>query len=95
MYQDMARGKDLSESADRINREFNNFLVADKLGSARYRQAMQHYKDDLAAQMLRENGKPQRYSGVDTFITMSSGIPRGRILPPQNSLSKYRGRLAK
>ena len=79
MYQDIARGKDLSESADRISHEFNSFLGADKLGSARYRQAMQHYKDDLSAQVLRENGKPQHYSGVDTFITMSSGIPRALL----------------
>ena len=45
----------------------------------KFRNFLQHYSDDLAAQLLRENAKKQIYCGVECFISMSAGIPRALL----------------
>jgi hypothetical protein len=79
LYQALSRGKDLFSTAENIHASFKGFLTSGDKDNSSYRQSMQHYKEDLFAQLLRENGKQQVYSGIDVFITMSSGIPRALL----------------
>lgn len=79
LYQDIFRGRDIADATIAIRSNFERFLSADAKDGSKYKQAMQHYKDDLCAQLLRENGQPQHYCGLDTFITLSSGIPRALL----------------
>lgn len=51
----------------------------DGVDKTKYSNLLQLYSDDLAAQLLRENGQKQIYSGVDAFISMSAGIPRALL----------------
>lgn len=78
LYSDWARRRPLPESASRIARSCRAFLAAPETASA-YRTKLGHYKADMVAQMVRENGQRQFYAGVDTFVRMSEGLPRAFI----------------
>lgn len=78
LYSDWARRRPLPECAERIARSCRAFLAAPEVQSA-YRIKLGHFKADLVAQMVRENGQRQFYAGVDTFVRMSEGLPRAFI----------------
>lgn len=79
LYQELAKKRSLSDSISDVDAKFRQFQDGDDSPQSAYRQALQHYGDDLAAQLLRENGQAQIYCGIDTFITMSAGIPRALL----------------
>lgn len=78
LFQELSKGTELLEGAQEVWRRAKLFHEKPNLPSA-YRQSIQHHSEDMAAQILRESSKPQVYSGVDTFIQMSSGIPRALL----------------
>ena len=51
----------------------------DDADDAKYKNLLQLYSDDLAAQLLRENDCRQVYSGMEAFISMSAGIARALL----------------
>ena len=77
-YQDWYRKKNLQASAKSIQSHCVDFL-ADSSGSARHREAWGHFKGDLLAQLLRENRRKHTYLGFETFVGMSSGLPRNLL----------------
>ena len=78
LYQDWYSRKDLLESAHQIGLEAEKFRAGQK--AERHENALEKFKFDLFAQLLRENGKPQQYLGLDTFIHMSCGLPRNLLI---------------
>ena len=67
--------------ARRVRAECNIFLESggqDRPGNGVV-SIIEHYQSDLAAQLRRENGVKQYYLGLDTFVAMSSGIPRALL----------------
>ena len=79
LYQDLAKRQDVTESISDISERSKRFLARDDTPQSSYGRSLQHYSDDLAAQLLRENRSKQIYSGVNTFIQMSAGIPRALL----------------
>jgi hypothetical protein len=78
-YQDWHAGRELLASAQWI-RDASNALVLRDESTRRYQLAWNHFQDDLFAQLLRETGQKQRYLGVGSFISMSSGLPRNLLV---------------
>jgi hypothetical protein len=78
LYQDWAKGRNLPEAALAIAGQCEAFLAAPEDGGA-YATKLSHFKSDLIAQMVRENRRRQGYSGIDTFVRMSEGLPRAFI----------------
>jgi len=79
LYQDLAREREIVEAIVNISARSRRFLEMNDKKPTSYRTSLQHYSDDLAAQLLRENHSKQIYGGVDTFIKMSAGIPRALL----------------
>lgn len=80
LYQDWSSNKDLPTAAREI-REACSSLVANRgVGHDRHNHVLSHFKGDLLAQMLRRGRQRQRYLGLQTFIDMSSGLPRHLII---------------
>lgn len=77
-YQRVSKGKEWLPTAQFVADQCGSFL-ADPSKKSKYRQALEHYKSDLVAQLLRENGGKQLYLGLDTFISMSAGLPRALL----------------
>ena len=74
LYQDWSSSKNLLDSAAVIREECGKFI--EEHPTQRHGHAWSHFKGDLLAQLLRDCRQRQRYFGLDTFIDMSSGIPR-------------------
>ena len=79
LYQDLSRQREIAEAINDISDRARRFLAEDDTPQSSYRTSLQHYGDDLAAQLLRENRSKQIYSGIDTFIQLSAGIPRALL----------------
>lgn len=79
LYQDLSNRRPIEEATQDISDRSKRFLAGEDSPHSSYRTALQHYSEDLAAQLLRENRSKQYYSGVDSFIQMSSGIPRALL----------------
>lgn len=77
-YQQVSKGGEWIASAEYVAAQFGTFL-SDPSKKSKYRQALEHYKSDLVAQLTRENGGKQLYLGLDTFISMSAGLPRALL----------------
>jgi hypothetical protein len=78
LYQDWSNGKNVFQSSEAISFSCKEF-VAREQQRGRYASALGHFKSDLIAQMLRENGRKQDYSGLQSFIDMSAGLPRALL----------------
>ena len=50
-----------------------------KGGSNPVGSIIDHYRTDLAAQLRRDNKQKQYYLGLDSFVTMSGGLPRALL----------------
>lgn len=77
-YQDWFSNIDLLKSSEAIRDSCKKFLEVSE--SKRHASALNHFKNDLIAQLLRECDQKQRYLGIDAFIHMSSGIPRNLLV---------------
>jgi hypothetical protein len=77
-YQDWFSDGDLLKSSEVIRDSCKKYHEGSE--SKRHKSALEHFKNDLIAQLLRECDKKQRYLGIDAFIDMSSGIPRNLLV---------------
>jgi hypothetical protein len=77
-YKQAHRKVNRLEIAERVMRECREFLQGPGKSDS-YATALDHYKSDLIAQIYRENGSKQLYLGLDTFVLMSSGLPRALL----------------
>ena len=77
-YQDWFSKKDLMKSSEVIMDSCKRF--SEGAGSKRHDSILEHFKNDLIAQLFRECDQKQKYLGIETFIKMSSGIPRNLLV---------------
>jgi len=77
-YQDWYKNKSLADSAAAISKSCLNFISGEKK-EIRHASALSHFRADLMSQLFRECDQKQRYFGIDTFIDMSSGLPRNLL----------------
>src|SRR5205823_11928323 len=80
LYKEWSDRNNLRDAAEGIARDCQQYLNAKVDRKARYSRALEHFKVDLVAQMLRECGQKQRYIGIETFIDMSVGLPRNLLI---------------
>jgi hypothetical protein len=80
LFKEWSDKKNLHEAADGIARDCLQFQSAKVERKSRYSRALEHFKVDLVAQLLRECDQKQRYIGIDTFIDMSVGLPRNLLI---------------
>jgi hypothetical protein len=73
-----ARKRDLTHSAHTIAKGSARLIAGSS--SPRHESTLKLFRADLLAQVLRETGRKQRYLGLDTFIHMSSGMPRNLLI---------------
>ena len=85
--------KNLRVAADGIARDCQQYLHAKVGRKTRYSRALEHFKVDLVAQLLRECDQKQRYVGIKTFINMSVGLPKNLLILLKNifAWAVYRG----
>jgi hypothetical protein len=80
LYKDWSDKRNLREAATDIARDCQRFIHGKPDRSSRYSRALEHFKVDLIAQLLRECDQKQRYIGIETFIAMSMGLPRNLLI---------------
>jgi len=78
LYQDWSSGRNLLDAAMEIESACRS-LQAGK-DTERHNHVLSHFKSDLLAQLLRETKQKQRYLGLQTFLDMSSGLPRHLLI---------------
>lgn len=78
LYERLYRNKPLATAAEEIRTQCSTFLEKPK-AAITYGRKLEHYKGDLLAQLRRENDVKQAYLGLDSFITMSAGLPRALL----------------
>ena len=74
-YQAWSGTEDLRSAAKSIN-EGCDLYIGDRRGASKYAETLNHFRADLLAQLRKDCDQKQRYLGMDTFIEMSSGLPR-------------------
>jgi hypothetical protein len=77
LYRSWSRGEDVRQAALQIRER-----CAEYQGNRRsaYGRVLGHFGEDLVAQMLREARQPQRYLGFNSFVVMSSSLPRNLMI---------------
>lgn len=86
LYQKWAAGGDLVAASEQICAEAKVFLSAAKgPNQTRVKQTLDHYSNDLGAQLLRDCHEKATYAGIDSFIEMSEGLPRTLITILKNT----------
>jgi hypothetical protein len=78
-YQEWSSKEDLLRAAAKVADECRAYVNAPK-EVARYGTTLNHFRGDLIAQLRRQYEQRQRYLGLDTFIAMSSGLPRNLLI---------------
>src|SRR5687768_16393356 len=78
-YRDWYERRDLRQAAERIHEEGKAYVNAPEEES-RLKAVLEHFRGDLLAQLRREYRKGQRYLGLDSFIALSSGLPRNLLI---------------
>jgi hypothetical protein len=78
-YRDWYRRKNLLESATRIKKDSDAYIETLSTES-RHHETLLHFRSDLIAQLYRECRQSQCYSGIDSFISMSCGLPRNLLI---------------
>ena len=84
LYKDWARQRDLRKSAARIGDECRAFVLSKGTEPLDYFSAFQHFSADMLAQLMRDARVRVKYSGFDTFVRMSSGLPRNLLFILKN-----------
>ncbi|MBF0591066.1 MAG: hypothetical protein HQL02_03150 [Nitrospirae bacterium] len=78
-YIEWRSGKNLYEASKEISLKCKNYI--DNKGiDKQYDEKFRHFKTDMLAQLYRDCRKKQEYIGIDTFISMSHGIPRNFLM---------------
>jgi hypothetical protein len=80
LYKEWSDGQPLRAAAEEIARDCSQYQRGETVRRSRYSRALEHFKVDLVAQLLRECDQKQRYFGIDTFIDMSLGVPRNLLI---------------
>jgi hypothetical protein len=80
VYQAWARRDDLPRFAAAVQKQCKAFLKSKGKQPKHYFSAYQHFSGDMLAQLSRETGNRVRYAGFDTYIKMSSGLPRNLLI---------------
>jgi hypothetical protein len=80
LYKEWSERENLRAAADGIARDCQQYLHAKVERKTRYSRALEHFKVDLVAQLLRDCDQKQRYVGIETFIAMSVGLPRNLLI---------------
>jgi hypothetical protein len=73
-YRAWAARENLLTAAGAIQKSAHMFRTGD--GDSEHARILKYYKSDVVAQLLRETKRPQRYAGFESFVEMSSGLPR-------------------
>lgn len=73
-YRAWSNDKDLAKEAKAIGEEASRFLSKEK--QTEHDRVLEHFKSDIWAQLMMDTKRPQIYLGFDTFVEMSSGLPR-------------------
>lgn len=79
LYQDWSGGKNITQSSYAISLLCKTFVEGNRKRGGRYVGTLDHFKGDLVAQILRENSRKQDYYGLENFVAMSAGLPRGLL----------------
>lgn len=77
-YKDWFSSANLLQSSEMIRDSCLKFVEG--ADDKRFASVLDHFKNDMIAQLLRECDQKQRYLGIDAFIDMSSGIPRNLLV---------------
>jgi hypothetical protein len=87
LYQDWNAGKYLDVAAEAIHDD----ILHD--GRARLHRLLNHFRADLLAQLRREHGRPQEYSGFSTIVDLADGNARNfvNIMKSVVSWSEFMG----
>jgi hypothetical protein len=79
LYQGWYKSENLLATSLVIKNDTDYFKKTKKLGK-RHDHIIEHFGGDFLAQILRSCNKKQKYLGIDTFIDMSSGLPRNFLI---------------
>lgn len=79
LYRAWDKGKDLFVESEEINLACSRY-VQEPNSATQYGDILEHFRDDLMAQLLRESDMKQRYLGFETFVNMSDGLPRNLLI---------------
>lgn len=83
LHKDWARNKDLLKTATIIHGDCQHYVANSGVQhpATHHAAVMTHFKSDLLAQLYRECGGNQKrtYTGIETFIEMSWGLPRNLL----------------
>ena len=85
LYKAWAKRANLHKAAERINKQCVGFVQSGGRQPKEYFSAYQHFSSDMLAQLTRETSHKVRYLGIDTFIHMSSGLPRNLLIILKNA----------
>ena len=73
-YQAWTKNEHLLEAAELIRQLALEFVQGERKG--RFKEVLSHFKNDFIAQIRRDTKNPDVYTGIETFIEMSEGLPR-------------------
>jgi len=83
-YKAWASNKHLPDAAQRIHDDCKRYIseTAGATAGENYSDLLLHFKSDLIAQLFRDCGgnDKQLYTGIETFIDMSWGLPRNLLI---------------
>ncbi|MCC7210309.1 MAG: hypothetical protein E3K40_15035 [Candidatus Brocadia sp.] len=79
LYRAWDKGKDLFVESEKINLACSRY-VQEPNSATQHGDILEHFRDDLMAQLLRESDMKQRYLGFETFVNMSNGLPRNLLI---------------
>ncbi len=79
LYQKWSKNNNLVNSCSEIEKSCSQFILA-KSEEAEYSQLYKHWHKDLLAQLYRDCDRRMQYSGIETIIDMSHGLPRNLLI---------------
>ena len=79
LYRAWNKGKNLLVESAEINSACSKYIQEPNPATL-HGKILNHFRDDLMAQLLRESDMKQRYLGFDTFVDMSDGLPRNLLI---------------
>jgi hypothetical protein len=85
LYKAWAKRTNLQKASESINKQSVAFVQSGGRKPKEYVSTYQHFSGDLLAQLTRETNFKVRYLGIDTFIRMSSGLPRNLLIILKNA----------
>lgn len=77
LFQKWFRLANIADAAKFVREQAVGRLNGEK--NKKFDEFIDKHKADMTAQWLRENSQKQIYAGLETFITMSEGLPRALI----------------